>query len=568
MRLDHARACFAIALALSSAACGGAQAGGGTTAADGADGSGRPAWMQRADDPLAGRMREIAERMRSAGLAIGPIGGEGFLAMRETRTAAIDLPAGKCATIVALASDGVRDLDATLYLPSGDVLAEDVEPDAHPTVQVCAGEAMRRLYYHLQAYDGAGAFLYTSFVGERASFEAAARIVGGRPGVASDTTTQVEEDARVREFTEGVRRRGFQPIEAPAQLRLARDQRLRVPLAVQESHCYTVAAFAGQGVEDVDARVLDEEGAEVARDVSATADSTAQFCTEHEGDYAVELHAARGDGSVRVLFFEASSPGVGGSAGLWLGIRRETQAAARSLDEALADDLAAAQATGWGRPARRASGRLIPAEAVEHDLRLEARRCNLVTVTGGRGIGRLAMRVVDDRGALLAERRGGGSSVSARVCTEAARAARVQIIAQNGSGEYAVHTFTKPLPAAIPAQATEHDRGMLLDALEEETRAGFRLDGTIELVDLPERDPARVAVAVPQQGCARVHVVAHGNGGTIGAELRRGDRVASRQGGSHLAFRACRRNGGREEASVALRRQGGTAKAFVLRFVR
>ncbi len=557
----------AAGLAVVLAGCGGASsevAQGTVVAPPGA----APAWPWMNDHTaaIAGRMRQIASSMSAAGLHVGNVGGGGFLALRSGDTFPIDVPAGICMTITALASSGIHDLDTTLYVPSGDVLAEDVEPDSHPTVQVCATGHARHLYYHVQAYDGAGAYIYASFVGSRGKFPLAARVVGGRPGVAADAGAATAEQGRVHELTEGVARRGFQPMDTPRSVQLAANQHVRVPLTVQAAHCYTVAAFGAPGLSAIDIRVLDEEGHEPTRDVSGTSAPAAQLCVQADGEYAVDLHAVSGSGDARIAFFEGPEAAVGGVGGLWLGQRHETLASTEPLDQALAHSLAAARRAGWGGAAHRGGGHLAPAQAVDDAVVLAPGKCTLILAAGGRGIGELGLRVVDEQGHILADHSAQGPSASVRLCVDRLVHAHAEVVARRGSGAFAIESLTKVMPQSLPHDVAIPDRGALLDVLDGEKAAGRVLEGAISTVALPAQGDASVQAAPPAQGCAHVHVVADGLGGTIGAELERGHRIAARLGGRSVAFSVCQGDGP-GAATLAVRRQGMTGKAFVLRFV-
>lgn len=513
--------------------CGGAAGGPG---AQEPEQGAAAAWMAESDDPLATEMRGIADRMRAAGLGVGPIEGEGFLTTGEQRTEAIEVPAGTCATIVAVAARGIRDLDATLFAPSGDVLAEDIEPDAHPTIQVCAGEQARRLYYGLHAYDGAGSYLFASFVGDRSSFGAAARIVGGRPGVVSDGRGRGDQDVRLRELTQGVSRRGFRPHGDPVAVPLAPDQRVRLPLEVERGHCYTVAALSVPGLEDVDVRVLDELDRELATDDAASADAVAQLCTDRDAHLAVEVHAAAGRGEARVAFFEAGDASVGGTSGLWLGERTDTRVARATLDGTVEAELRAARALGWRSPAQRGGGRLVAGEAVEHPVRIAGGGCTRIVASGGRGIGKLRLRVVSESGEVLADPPPDGPSAVATVCPDVTVAARAQVTARRGTGGYRLHVLRGSPPPDLPDGVPAAVRGGLVEALELARGEGWTLRRRPQAVRLEGEGAARVPVPPAADGCSLVSVVASE---PVTSELVRDGNLEARASGRARVLTVC-----------------------------
>lgn len=493
-----------------------------------------PSWQDEAD-PIASRMREIDAQMRQAGLTAGAVHGRGFLAHRATETLPLELPAGRCWTIAAITTSGIDDLDAVLYAPSGDVLAEDIEPDAHPSIQVCGGPDGRRAYYHLQAYAGSGVYLFATFESEdRAGFEPAARILGGRPGVVAEDAQGAEQDSRLREHTSGLVRRGFRPVSPPEPVPLGLDQRVRVPLVVERGDCYSAAAFAGEGLSDVDLVVLDEAGGEIARDVGPTRDPAAQFCAEAGGDFAVELHAVSGRGAARLALYHAPGSVVGGTSGLWRGIRREQQTVALDLPGAVERDLATARRTGWAGGSRTADGVLARGEAVAHEVTLPGGRCTRLLVTGGPGIGWLWLRLIDGAGDDLVAPVAGAGSAAIGACPDRTTRAELQIVSRGGSGGYAVRSTSRAVPAYVPADATASDRSAIVQAAEDSVAEGYRV---AEVTGF-EGTATRVALPAQQGHCQRLDVVARG-AARVDARLLRGDRVTSVGGGRVVTMSAC-----------------------------
>ena len=510
-----------------------------------------PPFMQDESDPVATEMRRIAAQMEEAGLELGPVHGGGFLTQREQRTEEIHVPAGTCLTIVALAARGVRDIDATLFAPAGDVLAEDIEPDAHPTIQVCGGDEGRRLYYGLLAYDGAGTFLYASFAGDRESFDHAARILGGRPGVVSPGTERGDQDVRLRELATGVARRGFRAHGEPMPVPLAHDQRVRLPLAVERGHCYTVAAFSIQGLGDVNLRILDELDRELAADASEAPDASAQICVDRDAVLAVEVHARRGEGEARVAFFEAGDSSAGGPSGLWLGDRASARIATAPLDEAVRADLDAARARGWRSAQRRAGGSLAPGEATTLTLRLD-RGCNLLVASGGRGIGKLALRVSSPAGDLLADPLPSGPSVDARVCVDAPTEATALVVARRGAGEWALHVLSGRAAEGLPSEAHARARGGILRALDDAAAESWDLEPP-RRVSLSDEGTASVPIAPRAGKCARAHVASTT---PVTTDVRRGEALAHRVHGLDRSTLICDREDA-GEARLEVQGEGG-----------
>jgi hypothetical protein len=429
------------------ASCGGGPSSRGTTTVPPV----RRAADAPAADALVARVVELDAQLRRAGAMLDATTSRGFLAAGESATVEVSAPAGGCATVTTLASGGVRDLDATLFAPSGDALAEDVAEDAHPTVQLCApGPEARRAFLVVRAYSGAGAYVVATFASPRAALPAIARVIGGAPGVASDTTSEVADDARLRDFALGASRRGFAPRGEPRVVPLAASQSVRVPLPVAAGECVTVLALAERGLEDVDAVLLDADGTELARDVGTGRDATLQRCADRTADLALVLTAVRGQGAARVAVFVGPVTRVGGASGLWLGQPAAERASTRSLDAGLADARSKALAEHFAVRGATARVALARGGAWRTTSRAEANTCLRFEATAGPGVARPYV-LVSSNGAALAESegRGEGAPAVAELCTTAATDLDVTLVARSGSGELGLTVSSRPSAAEV-----------------------------------------------------------------------------------------------------------------------
>lgn len=547
---------WALALALSSVGCGGANAAQSSRTTPGEERP-PPEWATSHDDVLSTAMTDLAGRLEAEGVTPGVIHGRGFLATRARQTVPLEVPAGRCSSIVTLASTGVRDIDAVLYGPSGDLLAEDVQPDSHPTIQVCGGERGRRVYLHLYVYEGAGAYLFAGFdSSDDTSFAAVARVVGGRPGVAANPGQAAEASSRVAEFTAGAARRGYRPDGAPLPVQLDRDQRIRVPLATLRGRCYSVAAFAGPGLVDVDLTVFDEQGRERARDRAENADATTQICVDRDSSLSVELHAAEGHGPAEFHILSAPDSAAGGPNGLWLGERTDERRASTPLTETLRQRDAAARADGWGAARLVAGGTLIQAEATRHAVVLPAGRCSRLEVTGGRGLGGFRVRV-SGAGETIASRTTRYDDPGISLCPDARVSTRIQLTAL-GSGDYAVRRFERDMPAELRA-ASAWARGRLLDVSEALGHGDFRETSR------SEHRPGATAVDLSSAGpgCTMVHAVSSSATEPVVLRVKRGDRVVSRSVGLVAHALVCS-EAGAEAPDVSLRGPDGAPSWVVV----
>lgn len=463
------------------------------------------------DDELSMTMRAIGKQLEGAGLAPSRESFRGFLTTGARTTSKFRVPANTCATLIAIASRAVNDMDAALYSPEGDLLAVDSQPDAHPTMQVCTGAEPRVLYYALQVYEGAGTFVVAMFVGEPATLERAAKLLGARPALARLGNPELDGPGRVAAFREGLQRRGFEPLHAPMRMQLARDQDIRVALRVKPGQCYTAAGFALEGLRDVDLRVLDDEGGEVARDESREEDASAQFCASRRAEYAAELRGVDGTGTALLMVFEAEAASIGGHSGLWLGERPLAHAATAALDEALAG--VARRSAGDGFKPGRAllTGRLAPGEAVAQPFALAAHRCARIYAVGGPGVRKLSLIAKDNAGQTLATAEGGADTTYVHVCSAAARELELQLHAAAGSGAFTLAVYEAPLASVAPAGADERVGAALQQAVMQARDAGYKPLETFEAgpkrLALGRVEPLSLELTPGAARCVRAYVL-------------------------------------------------------------
>lgn len=494
---------WGLALLLATACAGGTMRPESAIRAHGTDGD---------DDPLARRTAQISDRMASVGWHPAEFGSSGFLPENAATTLAIEVPVGRCYTIVAIATRGVRDLDAILYAPSGDVLVEDVRPDPHPAVQICSGERPRRTYYHLQAY-GAGAYRILAFEAGRDLLGSAEQALGIAPAAATGGELSFDTRSEQHEFAAGLRRRGFEPVGDSERVSVTEGHRLRVPLPVERGQCYTVGAFATADIGEISLRVVDEVGDDLVRSLRPSAAPAVQLCTANERTLTVEVAAEKGRGHVDLVVFRGRDAVVGGTGGLWLGRRSDARLSRVSLHERLPEEESRAKQFGYGTARRIGSGELVRAQAIAHRHTLEAGRCTLIRATGGEGVGRFLLRVVGTDGTSYVERDSRGPVATGRVCTTAPIPVEIHLVVRAGSGGYAIDASTKPLPRDLPREVGVEHAGRWLDAVEDEMEGWAVRDA--QVIALP------ASVDVPDEGCHRMRVFALGGASTVEASLSR-----------------------------------------------
>ncbi len=433
-----------------------------------------------ADSPLARRVDEFARQLAPRHVEFAGIASSGFITHGTEVTTGIEVPAGRCLSVVALASAGIRDLDAHLFDPNGELVAEDVETDAHPTVQLCA-TGSRRVYHVIEAFEGQGAYVVARFVTDRSGLDEVARVVGGHPGTAAGAGgDRSGAERRLNELREGIGRRGFAPSGDATRADFPSAGAQRFPLAVTPDRCYTLAALADGDITDTDLSVYDPAGEEVARDVRPDRDAFVQLCPAAAGTLAVEVRARPGVGAVLLQSFTADAATVGGANTLWLGERTAWGASAVPLAEAETAAARALAAMGYATAAHRQALTLAPGELREVSVTLEPGRCTAVAATAGRGLGRLALELVDRGGDRLARGAFRAGTSVAVVCPTARETLRAVVTAEVGAGEA---SLTVVPGAAAPAWVAGTDPEAVSEALAD----GWTAEGTWTAEGAPEK---------------------------------------------------------------------------------
>jgi len=401
-----------------------------------------PAESPLGSDPLDRRIADLSRRLRDVGASEPLPVARGFLANRESAVHDVEVPAGACVTFTALASDGIRDLDAQLFRSSGELIAADAAEDAHPTVQVCAREGEpRRLTLRETNFDGHGAYRVVAFQSPEAALSAIAGVLGGTPGREHDRAADPTA-ARVAERVDAARRRGFAVLAEPREVPLASSQTVWVPVVMRPAQCLLAFALPGSGLEQVSMRLLDGDGTELARSPDTEPEATLQFCGARERERVLVVTARRGAGSAQVLTFTAPTAPIGGSNSLWFGQTATRLASAappgrapRDCEGIARDALARADAEGFRSALAPRCIALARGEAERVSIALEAGSCARVEAIASDGVARPSVALGVD-GAPVASHVGAGLGAPAVVhaCTATSQLLDATVVARSGSG--------------------------------------------------------------------------------------------------------------------------------------
>lgn len=507
--------------------------------------SGGAARVDEPSPPLVARLREVERQLPAPQVRLEGVVSHGYITHAAAVTTPIDVPPNACVSLVALGSTGVRDLDAHLFDPSGDLLVEDIETDSHPTVQLCTSTA-RRVYHVLEAYEGNGAYLVAAFVSDRAGFAQIARVVGGHPATAAGAGGERSDiERRMNELRDGIARRGFQPSGDPTRADFAAPGALRVPLIVTPDRCYTLAAVADGQVRDADLAVYDPQGELIARDERPAHDAALQLCPPVPVTLSVEVRARAGSGTVVLQSFSADAASLGGANALWLGDRTAWGARADTLEHTAPEVARDLGAMGFA-PTTDAAGRgvshaLTPGESRETAVRAEAGRCTAVAAVAGRGVGAVRVEVFDARGDLAARGARHGAATVAVVCPTAVEELRAVVSASVGTGDVMVRSFQN---TAAPSWVAGVDRVAVSEAMADawaRADGGWRADGTPEKIRIGAGSRRVRDVERASGECVRWTASAGRGLPWVSLSLRgaSGDRVASSSGEGTAVVTRC-----------------------------
>lgn len=386
----------------------------------------------RSADDLLSRMDQTKRLMTRAGWRRVLLAkSSGFVVPGQPLVRLLRFPSAGCFTVVALAASGVRDLDVALYAAGGDKLAEDVERNPEPAIQLCVTNPRERHYLVLRAYDGAGPFAVMTFAGSREDFGRAAAALGTEPARAhgEGMGRPGDETDRLGAFKDGVAKRFFLPSSAERRVSIVVGKTVRLVMPVQRGTCYTVAAFSVSDGKEVNLRVLDGSDEWVAVDHATSRDAAVQFCAREGGAHHVELWGSAREATVQ--FFEANERNVGSVGNLWLGKRRSqsvNQSTLRVTEQRFVD------VTGWTLLRRVREGRLKEGEVVSIKSPAGTSSCMSAAVITGRGGQRIHVTVTGPDG----DGRDRQFTGSWWTVAEACDSERLTITSQGGPSRYAV----------------------------------------------------------------------------------------------------------------------------------
>jgi hypothetical protein len=347
----------------------------------------------------------------------------------------------RCIGVVAVAREGVVDLNLSVSNDAGAELAHDDRNDAHPYVRVCPSTP---------------GDLYVRVVAARGSGEVGAMLIADAPLVAPPLDgvlgtrpsslfagprvprAEVGRDPAAMSATEALARatarwlaEGYQRVGAVRTGQLAPQQSTHTTISLDEGHCYVLQAVGGDHVDDLDVRVLAPDRRPLAQDVGLDARPVVRFCAPSTGEFAVDLRMFAGSGEWALAAFEIPSRAPHTLSDDVRGVAR-----ARSLE--VAHEASRRSFVPRDRAVRGApwAGATLP-----FGITMRAGRCYMLGAVGDEVLVALDLWLQDPTGAVLAADTNERERAVIYHCARRNMTGTAFVRVQGGRGEYVFQSF-------------------------------------------------------------------------------------------------------------------------------
>jgi hypothetical protein len=357
----------------------------------------------------------------------------------------INAQPGSCYMVVAVGDTGVQDIDMSVIGPSGNTIAEDREPDAHPNVAFCAQDSGMHLA-RINMFAGQGQVLYAVYQGPPGSAASLQSVFGGGGGAAvaqSPTTPDPSTAARIASFNAQMQSQGYRG-NAPVGVAMRQGQEQSWQVNLTPGTCYAFATFGGPGVRDSDVFLFDAAGGRrVAGDAGTAVDATIRdICPPAIGTYQLRARLYSGNGPVWIAAYArgqggaASGPvassqpmsiGGGSSAG---GIELFYRRVDRDL-----------QSRGYEVMGSSVTGTLSNAGTQDQGVTLTAGSCYAIAAVGDSGVQELNLYLLDGAGNEVDRDHAQSARPVVRVCPQTTGQFTMRVRMVQGEGQYRAGLF-------------------------------------------------------------------------------------------------------------------------------
>ena len=424
----------------------------------------------------------------------------------------VAIPENECLLAFTHASPTIVDVDLFAYDDDGSAFATDESPEVEAAVLVCPPHP-QRLYVVARVMAGAGLLAVGVQSVPRAAEGAVAKAVGarGRPGEDSgrlDAWPGLEGRIRAHRLAVGARWDDVRRVVVPLSPRAP----TRISATIEANRCLDVLATPSEEVAAFDLVAEDATARILARGRDHGRDRSLVLCSATAVPITLAVRPRGAQGLAAITLGRSSAfaaPEISASARLvYVTQALDLDAARRALSVALA-------AKGYAGPQSVATGaaRVGSRSTVAVDL---PAGCARLDVIAGRPLADVAATLWDDKGAMVADTRGGaGATIFA--CGKGGPA-RLDLEALESPGPFAVELrkerVAPPLLVAHPIAAAR--------LLERMSAGGDVADASAAAAaTLVALDPAQrktFPLLVPASSC--VEVIAALDGGGSGVDLR------------------------------------------------
>lgn len=360
---------------------------------------------------------------------------------------ALDADAGQCFVAVAVSPPGT-DLNMVVIDPRGAAVAHNVQPDAHPWVEICAASRGRHVV-RLQMVRGSGEYYYAVYA-KRGSQQANIAALYGDTAAAQVETATIDSATQARVAAVDTRLRGqrYQSVTQPQGVRLGSREDRNFPLNLQAGYCYAFGTFGGPGTGDTDVFIVDGNGTDLVVDQANARDGFVEFCPPVPGAYTLRARLFDGAGPVFVAAW-ARTDTSSGAAVAPVGTTQPvsvvgTSTAALSLDDnyrLLDADMVARGYEHYGEPA---AGQLTQGQTQDFGISLEGGKCYAILAVGDTGVRDLDLAVLDAAGQAIDRDVEADARPVVRVCPERSGESRIQVRMANGGGDFRYVAYRWP----------------------------------------------------------------------------------------------------------------------------
>jgi hypothetical protein len=470
----------------------------------------------------------------------------------------VEIPDDECLLAFTRPSPTIADVDLFAYEDDGSAFASDESPEPQAAILVCPPHP-QRLYVMGRVMAGSGILGVGVQSVPRAAADRVAQVMGvrGRPGEDSgrlDAWPGLEAKIRAHRDSLGGRWEDVRRLAMPANPRAA----TRVSTSLDAHRCVDVLVTPSDEIASLEVVVEDAGARVIGRGRDHGKDRSLVLCAAHPATVTISVRPRGTQGLVALSIARSS-----------VGAEPEIADGTRIIHVTQTLDLAAAKGAlesslkglGYGAPRAIATGAARVGVRTTVPVDLPA-GCARLDVLAGKPLADVAAALWDDKGALLADARGGAAA--ALFACGRGGAARLDLEALESPGPFAIELRKdQAAPSALLAHPLAAGR-LLARMSAGGAAADAGAAAAAAVVALDEASLRILPVHAPAGQC--VEVIAALDGGGSGIDLRLVDSAGEStlaRARSVVSGRVCAAPGGKA-GSAELRLSAGKAEALVV----